>query len=101
MMRLMSARYASSSSGISWSGREGSPGTVMLGNNGCQPVTSRYGAMPVILLTVIRSRSSAGAKLFVQKVVGVLVRLRQIQSLSVLIVRLTCPLALLLPTVMW
>ena len=56
---------------------------------------------PVILLAVIRSRSSTGAKWFVQKVAGVLVRLCQIQSFSVLIVRLTCPLALLLPMVMW
>ena len=40
------------------------------------------GAMPVILLTVIRNRSSAGAKWFIQKVVGILVRPRWIQSLS-------------------
>ena len=74
---------------------------AMLGNNGCQPVASRCGATPVILLAVIHSRSSAGAKWFVQKVAGVLVRPRRIQSFSVLIVRSTCPLALLLPTVMW
>ena len=74
---------------------------AMLGNNGCQPVASRYGTMPVILLTVIHSRSSAGAKLFIQKVAGVLVRPRWMQSLSILIVRSTCPLALLLPMVMW
>ena len=74
---------------------------AMLGKNGCRLVASRYGAMPIILLAIIHSRSSAGAKWFIQKVAGVLVRPRRIQSLSVLIVYLTCPLALLLPTVMW
>ena len=100
-MRLTLVRYISSSSGVGWSGRDGSPGTAMLGNNGCRPVASRNGATPVILLTVIRNRSSAGAKWFIQKVAGILVRPHRIQSLSVLIVHLTCPLALLLPTVMW
>ena len=66
----------------------------MLGNNGCRPVAKRYGATPVILLAVIRSRSSAGAKWFVQKVAGVLVRPRRIQSFSVLIVRSTLPVGL-------
>ena len=61
-MRLTSAKYASSSSGVGWSGRAGSPGTAMLGNNGCRPVAKRYGATPVILLAVIRSKSSTGAK---------------------------------------
>ena len=60
----------------------------MLGNNGYRPVASRYGATPIILLAVICSRSSAGAKWFVQKVVGILVRLHRIQSFSVLIVYL-------------
>ena len=59
-MQLTSARYTSSSSGIGLSGREGSPGMAILGNNSCRPVTSRYGATPVILLAVIHSKSSAG-----------------------------------------
>ena len=100
-MRLMLARYVSPLSGVGWSGRDGNPGTAMLGNNGCQLVASRNGATPVILLAVICNRSSAGAKWFVQKVAGVLVRLQRIQSLSVLIAHSTCPLALLLPMVMW
>ena len=94
------ARYISASSGVSWSGRDGSSRTMMLGNNGYWPVASRYGAMPVILLAVIDNRSSGKAKWLVQKVAGVLIRLCQIQSLSILIIRLTCPLALLLPMVM-
>ena len=100
-MRLTLARYISSSYGVGWSGRDGSPGTAMLSNNGCQPVASRYGTTPIILLAVIYNRSSTGAKWFVQKVAGVLVRPHRIQSLSILIVRSTCPLALLLPMVMW
>ena len=73
----------------------------MLGNSGCGLVASRYGVTPVILLAVIDNRSSAKAKWFVQKVASLLVRPRRIQSLSVLIVCLTCPLALLLLAVIW
>ena len=93
------SKYVSSLSGVSWSGRDSSPGMAMLANNSCQPAASRYGMMPVILLTVIYNRSSAEAKWFIQKVAGTLVRPCRKQSLSVLIVRSTCPLALLLPTV--
>ena len=100
-MWLTLARYVSSLSGVGWSGRDGSPGMAMLGNNGCRPVTSSYGVMPIILLAVMHNRSRAKAKWFIQKVVGILVRLHQIQSLSILIVCLTCLYALLLPTVMW
>ena len=100
-MWLMSVRYVSSLSGVGWSGRDGSPGAAMLSNNGCQLVASRYSVMPIILLTVIHSRSYARAKWFVQKVAGILVRPCRIQSLSILIIRSTCPLALLLPMLMW
>ena len=61
-MRLTLARYISSSSGVSWLGRDGSLGIVMLGNNGCQLVASRYGRTTIILLTVIHNRSSTEAK---------------------------------------
>ena len=100
-MRMTLARYISSSSGVGWSGRDGSPRTAMLGNNGCRPVASRYGVMPIILLAVIHYKSNTKAKWLVQKLAGVLVRPRCIQSLSILIICLTCLLALLLPTVMW
>ena len=101
MMQLTSERYVSSLSGVSWSGRDGSPGMAMLGNNGYQPVASRYSVMPVILLTVMHNRSRSKAKWFIKKVTGALVRPCRIQSLSVLIVYSTYPLPLVLPMVMW
>ena len=61
-MRLTLARHVSSLSGVGWLGRDGSPGTAMLGNNGCRPVASRYNVMPIILLAVIYNRSSTEAK---------------------------------------
>ena len=52
-----------------------------------------------MLLTIMYNRSRAGAKWFVQKVANILFRPCRIQSLSILIVGSTCPLALLLPIV--
>ena len=83
-------------------GREGSPGMAMLGNNGCWPIAKRNGVMPIILLmlsyvTGAKPRPNGSSKRLQAPLSGH----AQIQSLSILIVHSTCPLALLLPMVMW